>query len=242
MRWCALDMGFLLWREFYGAARLDPKAAIAGALREAAAHAGRFGTPLYLFDKGPYARSALFPGYKAGRDSGDDEERAAAKADFRLRLPAVAQALRDSGRFVMCYAGYEADDHAGAVAQALPKGHTLTIVSRDKDLLQLVRPRVSLFDPVTGAAHTPATFRADWPGLHPSRWAEVKAIAGCDTDAVPGVKGVGEKTAAKYLTGGLLPLHAARAKIEAFVGGPDYHRNLALCSLPFPGTPPVVLE
>lgn len=241
--WCALDMGFLIWREFYGAARRDPAAAVEGAVECALGHAGAFGEPLFLFDRGPYRRAALYPGYKAKRnDAQADPAEAELKADVRRRADALCEDMRRRGSRVFGTPGFEADDHAGRVARDLPPGHALTIVSRDRDLLQLLRPRVSLLDPCTGRLHTYKAFRAEWLDLHPVRWAEVKAIAGCSSDEVPGVWGVGEKTAARYLADALGPTHAARAKIETFLGTPEYSRNLELCRLPFPGTPPAALE
>jgi len=77
-------------------------------------------------------------------------------------------------------------------------------------------------------------------GIAPSQWADVKAIAGCSSDGVEGVRGVGEKTAAKFLRGNLKPASKAHQAIVA--GNNVWRRNLPLVRLPFPGVGKFDLE
>lgn len=96
--------------------------------------------------------------------------------------------------------GYEADDLIATYArQATERGETVVIVSSDKDLMQLVRPGVTMFDPIKyrpiGAAEVFEKF-----GVEPGMVIDVQALAGDPTDNVPGVPGIGVKTAAQLIT------------------------------------------
>lgn len=240
-----VDTNFLLWREFYGAARQDPSAAIEGALHEVKILQGRFQAhdrTTLCFDRSPYFRTDLYPNYKASRDQKErSDEELEARAALRTRTTELVERLRAQKNHVLCYAGLEADDHIAAAVAALPKGEHALICSRDKDLYQLLSPRCSMLDPVTQQIHTLKTFRAE-TGLHPSEWPQVKALAGCASDDIKGIEGVGEKTAIKFLTGRMNALTPLHGKIRNFIGTAPYLTNLALCTLPWPGTPLVVFK
>ena len=137
--------------------------------------------------------------------------------------------------------GFEGDDLiARAVEWAEENGELPpVIVSADHDLLQLV-DRASLYKPTNRMLITMDGFVEEW-GIHPKEWATVKAIAGCQTDNVPGIRGVGEKTAVKYL---LNQLKSDSAKYQAIMAGFDevFSRNLWLVTLPLEGTPKMVVE
>ena len=95
--------------------------------------------------------------------------------------------------------GYEADDLIATYAeQAVAAGAEVTIVSSDKDLMQLVRDKVRLYDPMKnkpiGAAEVMEKF-----GVGPDKVVDVQALAGDSTDNVPGVPGIGVKTAAELI-------------------------------------------
>lgn len=146
-----------------------------------------------LFDpSGPTFRNGIFDAYKANRAEAPDE----LKPQFALCREAVAAlnipALRVDG--------YEADDLIGTLARrwndADPHHHTL-IVTADKDLMQLVDDRTTLWDGKekdTDAAGVVERF-----GVAPERVIDVLGLAGDTSDNIPGVPGIGEKTAAKLL-------------------------------------------
>jgi DNA polymerase I len=95
--------------------------------------------------------------------------------------------------------GFEADDLIATYArQAVEGGAEVTIVSSDKDLMQLVRPGIRMWDPIKnkpiGAAEVEEKF-----GVPPAKVVEVQALAGDSTDNVPGVPGIGVKTAAELI-------------------------------------------
>jgi DNA polymerase-1 len=146
---------------------------------------------------GPTFRDTMFTEYKATRTAMPD--------DLARQLPYVRRLFEALRTPVVEVAGYEADDVlATLVEQAL--GHTdldVVIVSGDKDLLQLVGPRVRVLSVLgrTGerVMYDEAKVRERW-GVEPAQIADVLALMGDAIDNIPGVKGVGEKTAVKLIT------------------------------------------
>ncbi|MBS0184258.1 MAG: DNA polymerase I [Nitrospira sp.] len=143
-------------------------------------------------EKGPTLRHEEFKEYKAQRPPMPDGMKAQIPYIHRiveaLNIPAVRQA------------GYEADDLIGTLTrQAERAGYTIVIVTGDKDMLQLVTPQVRIYDPVkdkwSGEAECVAKF-----GVEPSRAIEVMGLMGDSSDNIPGVKGIGEKTAMRLIT------------------------------------------
>jgi 5'-3' exonuclease len=118
-------------------------------------------------------------------------------ADLRTGyLPALGY------RNIFIQKGYEADDIIASLCSSITDGE-IVIVSTDTDLWQLLQwRRVTILRP-DGTFYAERAFTEEW-NLEPCQWAWVKAIAGCKSDGVVGVVGVGEKTAAKYLNN-LLP-------------------------------------
>ncbi|HSM19435.1 MAG TPA: 5'-3' exonuclease H3TH domain-containing protein, partial [Hyphomicrobiales bacterium] len=95
--------------------------------------------------------------------------------------------------------GFEADDLIATYArQAAEKGAQVTIVASDKDLMQLVGPRVSMLDTMKSRTIGEAEV-AERFGVPPAKVAEVQALAGDSTDNIPGVPGIGVKTAAQLI-------------------------------------------
>jgi DNA polymerase-1 len=133
-------------------------------------------------------RSDLFEGYKANRTEPPD--------DLIPQFPLVRDAVRAFSVACIEQEGYEADDIIATYAiQALEAGAEVTIVSSDKDLMQLVRPGIRMYDTmknkVIGEAEVIERF-----GVPPSKVIEVQALMGDSSDNVPGVPGIGVKTAA----------------------------------------------
>ncbi|MFQ5954840.1 MAG: DNA polymerase I, partial [Kiloniellales bacterium] len=95
--------------------------------------------------------------------------------------------------------GVEADDIIATYArEAEAGGAEVTIVSSDKDLMQLVRPGVAMYDPMKGTEIGPDEVEARF-GVGPDKVVEVQALAGDSSDNVPGVPGIGVKTAAQLI-------------------------------------------
>ena len=97
-------------------------------------------------------------------------------------------------------AGYEADDIIGTIARdAAAKGADVFIVTADKDMLQLVDEQIKIYDPMKDRVLDVAYVR-DKFGVGPERVTEFMALTGDASDNIPGIKGVGEKTAKELLS------------------------------------------
>jgi len=123
--------------------------------------------------------------------------------------------------------GYEADDLIAFLVMC--KKDKYTIVSRDNDLYQLLF-YADMYDPQTKVTMTAKSFYARF-GILPSKWAMVKAIAGCNSDNVKGVPRVGDVTAVKYLRSELK--ESAKAYTAITENEKLIQQNLKLVKLPF---------
>ncbi|MGH9417211.1 MAG: DNA polymerase I [Terriglobales bacterium] len=145
-----------------------------------------------VFDlAGPTFRDERFAAYKANR--------AAMPEPLAPQLPYIRRAL-DAFRIpVLEFAGYEADDVIGTMAQrAAEAGTAVTVVSSDKDLLQLVTHNVRLFNPSSNLWYDPAQVEAKL-GVQPSQVADYLALRGDAVDNIPGAPGIGEKGAQQLI-------------------------------------------
>jgi len=184
---------------------------------------------VFAFDVGKSIRCAVYPAYKASRYVRRDERPELQKQLTLLRK----EILPDIGfQNILSQKGYEADDLIASFCLNLPKNREAIIVSADKDLYQLLDRKVTIFNPQSKTMMDRQAFMEKF-GIGPDSWADVKAIAGCETDEVLGVKGVKEITAAKFLTGKLKPGKAFDAIV---MGNPIWKRNLPIVSIPYPGT------
>lgn len=138
--------------------------------------------------------------------------------------------------------GYESDDIIASVSHSLiedsPRNKVI-IVSSDQDLYQCLGNRVHIWNPHKKQLITKESFQKEF-NVIPEQWADVKAMAGCSSDDIIGIKGVGEITAAKYLNGTLKPTSKAFDSIVKGTG--VWEGNRRLVTLPFPGTPKFKLK
>ncbi len=147
------------------------------------------------FDVGRPKRADLYGAYKGTRRPQPD--------DLREQFPIVRETLAAFGIPIYDLEGYEADDLIGTLTlQAQEQGIDSVIVSGDLDMLQLVSDRTQLMFTRMGAGGTimydPARIY-DRYGLQPRQMIDFKALKGDTTDNIPGLAGVGDKTAAKLL-------------------------------------------
>lgn len=145
-----------------------------------------------LFDTDqPTFRHDIYPAYKGERPTPPD--------DIVVQFPLVREATCAFGLPCIEQAGYEADDLIATYARMTREaGGVVTVVSSDKDLMQLVSHDVRLYDP-----HK-KTFRSrdavvEKFGVTPERVVDVQALAGDSTDSIPGVPNIGIKTAAELI-------------------------------------------
>ncbi len=167
-------------------------------------------------------RNKIYDKYKANRP--DPPE------DLIPQFPLIREAARAFNVTVCELDGYEADDLIATYARmAVEAGGTCTIVSSDKDLMQLVRPGVELMDPIKkiklGAEAVFEKF-----GVTPDKVVDVQALAGDSTDNVPGAPGIGVKTAAQLINeyGNLETLLARTSEIKQPKRRESLEQNAAL--------------
>ncbi len=148
------------------------------------------------FDAGHSGRDEIYPDYKAHRDRMPDE--------MRVQMERIRQIVQAFGIPIFEVPGVEADDLMGALArQAAEQGLETVIVTGDKDLLQLAAPGVKVFLAgrrlSDGTLYDEEAVRARYGGLSPAQLRDFKALVGDKSDNIPGVNGVGEKTATELL-------------------------------------------
>ncbi len=136
-------------------------------------------------------RNEIFPAYKQNRRETPPE--------LVPQFPLIRAATDALNILHEEREGFEADDLIAAYAKiATDQGFTVRIVSADKDLMQLIRPGVTLYDPMKKKNVSPEDVLAKF-GVTPDRVTDVQALMGDATDNIPGAAGVGPKTAAQLI-------------------------------------------
>jgi DNA polymerase-1 len=152
----------------------------------------------WVHDAGTSFRENVFPDYKATREKLDEE----LQEDFDRSVERIEELLHHFGVPLVAVEGYEADDVIGTLAKAAEEaGYQAVIISGDKDFYQLISPSVALLNP---GRRGPAAVDEQWVdltnaaerlGVPPNRVVDFLALVGDSSDNVPGVRGIGEKTA-----------------------------------------------
>ena len=194
-----IDGSSYIYRAFYGVRHLStstgiPTNAIYGfgnmlkrVLRER--------SPIYmaiaLDAPGPTFRHDLSPDYKANRPRMPE--------DLSAQIPFIKRLITALGIPYMELPGYEADDIIGTLATwASDQGAEVVMISGDKDLLQLVSPKVHMWDSMKDEVLGPAEVEKRF-GVPASQVVEVMGLAGDSGDNIPGVPGIGPKTAQRLI-------------------------------------------
>jgi len=156
----------------------------------------------WVHDSGLSFRHEKYPAYKATREKLSEE----LQADFDRGMDRICQLLDAYRVPIMSLAGFEADDVIGTlVARSVAKGLNVVVVSGDKDFQQLVRPGVWLLNPGRGGS---AGVEEHWVdsenaserlGVAPEYVTDYLALVGDSSDNIPGVRGIGEKTACELV-------------------------------------------
>jgi DNA polymerase-1 len=147
-----------------------------------------------VFDaSGESFRNEIYPDYKATRDEPPE--------DLVPQFPLMREAVKAFTLVPIEVEGYEADDLIATYArEALAAGADVTIVAGDKDLMQLVRRGITMYDPMPGNERKIGPKEVEEKfGVEPERVVDVQALAGDSSDNVPGVPGIGVKTAAALI-------------------------------------------
>jgi DNA polymerase-1 len=140
--------------------------------------------------KGANFRHREYEHYKAGRD--------ATPEDLSSQVPLVRELARAHCIPWLEEPGFEADDVIASLVAKLPEDVEVVVVSTDKDLMQLVSERVTLVDGMKDRRYGPEEVEERF-GVAPERMLDLRALVGDPSDNIPGVKGIGEKGAAKLL-------------------------------------------
>jgi DNA polymerase-1 len=177
-----------------------------GFLRDLLTLRERFNTNRFVFcwDSPTSKRKEILSTYKQHRVKEWTEEEQEFDRMFRKQIAKLKHKyLHTIGyRNIFWQDSYEADDIIAAVCQSLVPGglDEGIIVTADRDLFQCIRSNISWYNPRTKTCVSKKHFIKRF-GIKPKQWVKIKAIAGCNSDNVKGVPGVGEVTALLYIRG-----------------------------------------
>lgn len=197
----------------------------------------------YCFDSRNQFRRAIDPSYKAQRAGERKDVEDKSSLDFNSMYRQVDDLhtlLHDFGCKVGKAEGLEADDIITNEALKASSGDLVMIVSQDKDMYQLLKENVKILRTDENNSyriftHLDLSFQYD---CEPSQWADVRALSGDDSDNLPGIPGVGIKTAVKYLNG-MMKSGKTKAKIEQFIDTWRHQMNRYLMHLPINHEPTI---
>lgn len=191
------DASAFVFRAYYALAPLSskgrPSHALAGfastllkIIKEHRPHAC-----VIVFDsKKPTFRKDIYPEYKANRE--------VPPPDLSDQIQAVMELCRAAGLPILQDEGFEADDWIASFVKKFKKDYQIAILSSDKDLAQLVDKQVRLYDSFKDRWMGPDDVKEKW-GVPPEKMLDLLALTGDTSDNIPGIEGVGPKTAAKLL-------------------------------------------
>ncbi|WP_020585574.1 DNA polymerase I [Desulfobacter curvatus] len=145
-----------------------------------------------FFDvKGPTFRHKMFDEYKANRPPMPEE--------LAVQIPDIKEVVKALNIPIIEKTGYEADDLVGTYARiAQEQGFKVVMVTGDKDFIQLITDDCTLWDPMKDTVTDRANVKTEM-GIEPEQFTDVLGLAGDTSDNIPGVKGVGVKTAVKLV-------------------------------------------
>jgi DNA polymerase I len=204
-------------------------------------------TMIVLWDGRADFRYDLFPEYKGKRKevAAATPEASEFREAYQHQLPHIQELITHSGISQIHHPKLEADDLAGIMCRKLPEGSEIMLVTSDKDWLQLVTPLIDWYDP-RGATRR-VTFKSfeDFTGYKtPRAFLQGKALQGDSSDSIPGVGGIGAKTAIKIieewgdvmsfflaLRKGHTPKGVVMQRLASPEGQEIYARNLKLMDL-----------
>lgn len=244
--WLLVDTQFLCYRAYYTAGHQtydDIRIGVLfGLMRDIVTYRERFDAAgiVFCFDSKNSKRRERYSSYKAKRKS--KREDPMEDAAFKVLMKQIAEIRTDNlaslgFRNVLVKDGYEADDLIAACCRDRPVDIDFIIVSRDRDMYQLLGSNVLMVEPGKkgkGGPNlvTPQSMFREY-GVGPDDWVAVKAIMGDDSDNLVGVCGVGIKSACKFIRG------EATARINGLIKTKESERiikrNTKLMKLPWSG-------
>ena len=189
---------------------------------------------IFCWDSKDSKRKKIYPEYKANRIKEDiTPEEEELKNNGYKQFDALREEILPIMGFKNIHQqkGYEADDIIATTVMYHEKD--FVIITADHDMYQLL-DFGDMWNPKSKETYTFDNFVKEW-SVYPEDWIKIKSYAGCTSDNVSGIVGIGEKTAAKYLRKKLKPKSKAYAKMVD-QGPGKLKKNEILVELPFPGT------
>lgn len=212
-RICLIDLSGIARQQWHATEHEGASAMVGKTLQAVTGCVAGFDHVGICVDTPPYKRSELSPEYKAHREK--------TPTVYFEQLSAIIERLDRNGYHILGARGYEADDIIATVCEWAAEKHpgeiSTVIFSADKDLLQLVRVgSVEVISSATGAVFSDAEAVVTKLGVKPELVPDWLALVGDKSDGIPGVYGVGQKTAAAWLTqhGSLEAVLLAADKLE----------------------------
>lgn len=251
-RYIILDCHYLCYRAFFSMKGMVFAGAQTGVLfgffRELCSLSHKFKTNkvIFCFDAFGSKRKEYFPTYKQKRHKKEKTpEELAELESFRTQIQLLRDGYLPEIGFTNIFwkDGYESDDFIARAIEAIKEKHEdvrITIVTGDRDMYQLIANDVVVYHPDKRLIIDKAYLQAKLK-MTPKEYRRYLALAGCKTDEVPGVPGVGEKTAVRFLHGSLPTTSEAYKKIRKNWQD-TVLRNKKLVGLPWPDTPTVEIR
>jgi 5'-3' exonuclease len=196
MKLCLIDLSGVFRMHWHAGEQDEVNEAMRKTLNSVRSYVADYDHTAVCIDLPPYKRQEVDPQYKAHREK--------APAVMHEQLARTIETLREEYH-VFGAKGYEADDIIATICHwAGVQGHHVTIYTSDKDLMQLVCPMVEIISTATRDKYHEEAVKERF-GVWPPLVHDLLALTGDKSDNVPGIKGVGPKTAAKWLNahGGL---------------------------------------
>ena len=247
--WLLIDSNYLCYRARWAMGDLvwqgRPTGIIYGFLQTILQLQRQFNTSniAFCFDSRHSKRRDMYPPYKAHRKNRQPmtEQEKLWEREFHKQIALLRTSYLPQIGFnnVFIQKGYESDDLLAKLAATIENAD-VAIITADEDLFQCIRKNVFIYNPNKKTYMTYQRFCKTYE-LVPEQWTTVKSIAGCSTDNIKGLQGIGEKTVIKYLCSVL----KESSKAFQTITKSEYEirkQNLSLVQLPLAGTKPMTLQ
>lgn len=189
---CCIDFSGVYWRFWHALINEEVSEAHNRTVQRVINYAAKHNHAAICIDSPPYKRGEIDPTYKQNREK---------QPEVAIeQLKAATKRLRADGYHVIGAKGYEADDVIGTICKWSEfEGHSMTVYSADKDLLQLVTENTIVISTANGDRYETENDVIAKLGVAPRLVSDLLALTGDGSDNIPGIKGCGPKTASKWL-------------------------------------------
>jgi 5'-3' exonuclease len=224
-----------------------PTGVIYGFLQTILQLQNQFKTPniAFCFDSRSSKRKEIYPEYKTNRKNRKSlsKQEELWELEFHRQIILLRKSYLPKIGFnnIFIQKGYESDDLLAKLAYDI-KDNDIAIISADEDLFQCIRKNIFVYNPQKKFYMTHERFYKTYK-IRPHEWCIIKALAGCSTDNVKGLPGIGEKTALKWVRGELKNYKSKAYKtLSSTESKTIFDFNYPLVKLPFKGTKTMSLK